>query len=85
MKYFFLAIASLLGLFQLILFFQNLAGASPATLYVLASSSDLNPGMIMFFGFFLGAIAAFTLILYFTGGKLPEPSENVSSGSSDEW
>ncbi len=85
MKYFFLGLASLLGLFQLIVFFQNLAVGEEATLALLADAWDMNPGMIMIFGFFLGAIATFTLILYFTGGKFPEPTENLSSGSSEEW
>lgn len=85
MKYFFLVLAAIIGLFQLIVFFQNLAVGEEATLSLLATAWDMNPGMIMIFGFFLGAIATFILILYFTGGKFPEPSENLSAGGSEEW
>ncbi|MBI4836628.1 MAG: hypothetical protein HY817_05210 [Candidatus Abawacabacteria bacterium] len=84
MKYLFLTLASLIGLFQLIVFFQNLAGAEDATIFYLTEAAEMNPGLIMFFGFLLGGIGVFALILYFTGGKLPT-TEGDFGGSTEEW
>ena len=85
MKLFFLGLASCIGLFQLIVFFQNLAAATDATVAYLTATVDMNPGMIMFLGFVLGAFASLSLILYFTGGKLPLSSGDDISTSSGEW
>ncbi len=83
MKYFFLSLAALIGLFQLIVFFQNLAAAMDASVSYLTASLDMNPAFVMFISFLLGGIATLSLILYFTGGKIPFDQGDV--GSSGEW
>ncbi|MBP7057080.1 hypothetical protein KBB08_01155 [Candidatus Gracilibacteria bacterium] len=85
MKLFFLGLASCIGLLQLIVFFQNLAAANEATVSYLTATVDMNSGMIMFLGFVLGAFGCLSLILYFTGGKLPLNSGDDISASSGEW
>ncbi len=83
MKFFFLSLAVFIGLFQLIVFFQNLAAAMDAAVSYLTASVSMNPAMIMFISFVLGGIATLSLILYFTGGKLP--FDQGDTGSSGEW
>ncbi len=83
MKFFFLSLAVLIGLFQLIVFFQNLAASMDASVSYLTEAIDMNPAMIMFISFVLGGMATLSLVLYFTGGKLPIDQGDV--GSSGEW
>lgn len=85
MKYLFLALASLIGLLQLIIFFQNLAGADDTTVYYLLDAAEMNPGFLMLMGFLLGGIGVFALVLYFTGGKMPSTSGELMSGGTEEW
>lgn len=83
MKYLFLALASLIGLLQLIIFFQNLAGAQDTTVYYLLDVADMNPGFLMLLGFLLGGIGVFALVLYFTGGKFPTSTDTMMSGGTE--
>lgn len=85
MKYLFLTLASLIGLLQLIVFFQNLAGASDTDLYLLTETWTMNPGMIMFFGFILGGIATVCLLLFVNNGKLPIDRGSDFGGGTSEW
>lgn len=83
MKFFFLSLAAFIGLLQLIIFFQNLAAAMDASVSYLTASVSMNPAMIMFISFVMGGIGTLSLILYFTGGKIP--FDQGDSGSSGEW
>ncbi len=85
MKYLFLTLASLIGLLQLVAFFQNLAGAMDTDLYLLTETWTMNPGMIMFFGFILGGLATLCLILFFNNGKLPIDRAGDFGGGTSEW
>lgn len=84
MKYLWLSLGGLIGLLMLIIFFQNLAGAMPADVYYLTVADSMNPGVVLFWGFLFGVIGTMSVIMYFTGGKMPTANSDFSGGT-EEW